>query len=335
MDRLHPVFSGRALCVSAAIEKRVRDVMFLQAHSVKDKTRIAYSKAVLQFTGWLSVQAISIYFLCDLDQLLARFISILFDDNPKRGQRQTSINIYSGLEFFIPEFKPGFRASRLCVKGWDRLVPAVPPVPLSKAILYAFCGLLTEQGLRKSAMALHLCFEGYMRAMELLCLSQSDMVYPGDPRLPASNVTGHSSGCVIRWAKTGLNQFVPLSDDVLLRQVRSLGDTNSDDLLFGRSYSQLSDDLKACSTYFGHQSHHYTLHSLRHGGATNDFLSGVPLDSIILKGRWAQMRTCKRYLQAGQGLLAAASVSSSSKRLIRRYCIRYDQSRREWNGITL
>jgi hypothetical protein len=49
-------------------------------------------------------------------------------------------------------------------------------------------------------------------------------------------------------------------------------------------------------------AYHFTPHSLRHGGATCDYmsdLSGKNLEAVIFRGRWAVMKSVKTYIQSG------------------------------------
>jgi site-specific recombinase XerD len=52
----------------------------------------------------------------------------------------------------------------------------------------------------------------------------------------------------------------------------------------------------------------YVPHSLRHGGATHDFMRGVPLEEILHLGRWASIKTARIYVQQGRALLLASDV---------------------------
>ena len=52
----------------------------------------------------------------------------------------------------------------------------------------------------------------------------------------------------------------------------------------------------------------YVPHSLRHGGATHDFMMGVPIDTIMHHGRWAATKTARHYIQAGRSLLLDTKV---------------------------
>ena len=54
----------------------------------------------------------------------------------------------------------------------------------------------------------------------------------------------------------------------------------------------------------------YVPHSLRHGGATCDYLyaGGESLEDILFRGRWASMKSTRQYIQQGPALMAAAST---------------------------
>ena len=49
-------------------------------------------------------------------------------------------------------------------------------------------------------------------------------------------------------------------------------------------------------------------HSLRHGGASGDFLiwGGNRLEEILFRGRWASVTSTRHYIQMGPALMASA-----------------------------
>ena len=53
----------------------------------------------------------------------------------------------------------------------------------------------------------------------------------------------------------------------------------------------------------------YVPHSLRHGGASCDFLvwGGERLEEILFRGRWASMASTRHYVQTGPALMAAGA----------------------------
>ena len=68
-------------------------------------------------------------------------------------------------------------------------------------------------------------------------------------------------------------------------------------------------------------SHLYLrFYSLRRGGATDAFRRGVPLDTILKRGRWSDLRTARIYLFHGLQKLKNQSLSPNSLRTIRGFC---------------
>jgi integrase len=52
----------------------------------------------------------------------------------------------------------------------------------------------------------------------------------------------------------------------------------------------------------------YVPHSLRHGGATCDFLRGDSIEQIMFRGRWKSMESARRYIQTGRAIMATVDV---------------------------
>jgi hypothetical protein len=50
-------------------------------------------------------------------------------------------------------------------------------------------------------------------------------------------------------------------------------------------------------------------HGLRHGGATDAFVRGMPLEDIMMLGRWAVSSSTRHYVQHGAALLLDRRVS--------------------------
>jgi hypothetical protein len=47
----------------------------------------------------------------------------------------------------------------------------------------------------------------------------------------------------------------------------------------------------------------YVPHSLRHGGATFDYLRGHTVEQIMFRGRWVAMESARRYIQTSRAFL--------------------------------
>lgn len=117
------------------------------------------------------------------------------------------------------------------------------------------------------------------------------------------------AGVAIWDAKTGINQFMTLSDRRLLRRLKRFSVSRAGmDTVFGLSYRHLDKLFRSGLRALGLATVGYTFHSLRHGGATHAFLSGVPFSDIKAAGRWQSDKSCKRYLQSGRALLLSIQI---------------------------
>ena len=65
------------------------------------------------------------------------------------------------------------------------------------------------------------------------------------------------------------------------------------------NYTQVSDVLTVLCTHFGLDRKFYTPHSLRIGAATDAYLQGLSLFTIMVKFNWKSKRTAMGYIRTG------------------------------------
>jgi hypothetical protein len=86
--------------------------------------------------------------------------------------------------------------------------------------------------------------------------------------------------------------------------------------IFDLSYRQLRQAFCAALDRIGAADVGYVLHSLRHGGATDDFLAGIALLDIYQRGRWADHRGARRYINGGAAILTALRLPPLTTRCV-------------------
>jgi integrase len=59
----------------------------------------------------------------------------------------------------------------------------------------------------------------------------------------------------------------------------------------------------------------YVPHSLRHGGATHDFLTTNSIEHVQFRGRWKSMESSRRYIQTARALLADQRIPQELNKL--------------------
>ena len=133
---------------------------------------------------------------------------------------------------------------------------------------------------------------------------------PNDPRMGRAH-TGMAV-CLPR-TKTGLNQSVALQDpvvaDVLAEWVHRLGlPSSSTECIFSFTPSHLRRLMQNACWSLGLGTTPYVPHSLRHGGATHDFLRTHSIEHVQFRGRWKSMESSRRYIQMARAMLTKHQV---------------------------
>lgn len=176
----------------------VNDVTNLHPHAVKESTMLAYSSAVRSFCYWLYHSGYRAQEIASLDRVLVIYGDFLFDDNPRRGQRQRLVNTLSGIEFFMSYLRRTLHSARLAVKGWDKLVPSCSPPPANCRLSQR---LLPEKKILKVGHRIPTRFT-WLFTRGVVVAAASALSVPW--RCPlVLHERSTRSGCVIDVAKTG------------------------------------------------------------------------------------------------------------------------------------
>lgn len=199
------------------------------------------------------------------------------------------------------------------MRAGTRWPPGSSPPPIPIALLAVVVLYLQGTGDRSAGLGIILSFHALLRIQELLRLTWADVLLPGDCRLPHSSRRAGAEGVLIRVSKTGLLQFVPITDAQLLRFLsHSKALFLPHDRVVPLSAPELRRLLEKALDFAGCAHLGYVFHSLRHGGATNMYLHGCEMITIQATGRWKQIKTSSRYVQAGRGLLLGTNFSNST-----------------------
>lgn len=288
--------------------------------SVSPATLNNYTSAVHLFLRWLATQpssARSAQSSLDFDLLLVHYLHYLWRNG--KG-KQAGKNTVCGVALYLPGLSRRLHYSSRALRGWDRLVPSVPHAPMSRTVLRVVAVSMARLGWFSTAVGTLLAFECYLRVSELTNLRRSDVSLPQDPRLgldtPSSLVALR-----IRKTKRGSNLWVtvrsPLVRLLLLELLSGLGE---EDRVFNFSSNTFRRRLHRSCSVLG--LHGYVPHSLRHGGATHDYLSGVPIEDVMVRGRWASVKSARHYVQQGRALLLANNIPAGVVAMSQR--VRYD-----------
>jgi integrase len=268
------------------------------------RTIISYKAAVRLFLSWCSDHGYEAHSFDQLDALLTEYFHDLFDRRGGSGKQLARNTLYA-IFAALPSSKPHLFVALRCVRRWSKLMPPKSFPPLTWELSVAIAVQMARVGHYRFAVATLLGFDCLLRSSELLSLTASDIADAGDVRMGSE----YRQMCVaIRQAKTGSNQSVTVESDEVKDLLRPLLRTSSrHSPLFPGGPALYRALFKAACSSLG-LSDRYVPHSLRHGGATRLYLRGVPVEDILLRGRWVSQKAARTYVQAGRALLMSMSV---------------------------
>lgn len=290
----------------------------LVAASLASETHRKYTMAVQRFDQWYTNLGLLINDMTDLDVVLCDYIHSMWAENDKRGQRQWAVYTKCGIEYYMPAAKGQLGISERALQGWDRLNPASCPPPVSWDVALAISVDLWINNQNDAAIIILLAHDCYLRVGEALRLRVSDFDDPGRNLNLASLDPEFGSACLrLGRTKTGRNQFVTIRDPLVLDLLRRhVVGRRPTDRLFDVSYSKLRTNFHSALHRIGADGVCYVLHSLRHGGATRDFLRNIPMLDIVHRGRWAKLKGARRYVNAGAASFTEQTMSALTRRCV-------------------
>ena len=265
-----------------------------------------YNNAVDDFVTWMDLQGEDPETTEDMDEVLTEYFHDLYVLRGGKCRSKAAATL-AGVGMRCPHMKRRLTSASLALKGWQRLIPSVPYPPLTWDLTVCVGVHLAARVHLNLGLATLLAFDCYLRVGELVGLRRCDVADTGDLRMGSAY-----QGMSLRLAntKTGSNQWVTVRNPDVIMMMRSLiggMPPESRFKLFPVSTSTYRKHFKASCADLG-LSPDYVPHSLRHGGATHDHITGVPLEEILRHGRWAAVKSARHYVQSGRALLLTTTV---------------------------
>lgn len=282
----------------------------LQDLALAPSTLKAYTKQLENFLTYTRLTSDQLHLLSArrLDRALAEFIQHSYDSSLPFTYAAHALH---AVVFYRPELKrQGLFVSRACLKGWERVKRSQSHPPLTWELTTVIACTMARSGYHGPAVAMLVGFDCYLRVSELTGLRLRDIVMPHDARMGRVH-TGMA--VILPKTKTGLNQSVNIQRrdvaKLLCSWVRFMpAHTGSLALVFDFSPQWFGRLIRRCCVQLGFGHIPYVPHSLRHGGATADFLSSGDVESVHFRGRWKSIESLRTYIQTGRALLAAQQV---------------------------
>ena len=266
----------------------------------------AYTKQLQSFLIHSRLSRKQLYNLSALrlDRALALYIQHCYDSSIPF---QYDAHALHAVIFHRLDLKPKLHQARACLKGWERVKKAQSHPPLTWELTCVIASTLARSGYHGPAIGMLL---GFDCVSELTHLRRQDIVMPHDARMGRAD-TGMA--VILKHTKTGKNQSVTIQRlevaQLLCSWVRGLPRTVGPcGLVFNFSPQWFGRLIRNACVELGLGHIPYVPHSLRHGGATADFLSKGSVEYVHFRGRWKSIESLRTYIQTARALLAAQNV---------------------------
>lgn len=136
------------------------------------------------------------------------------------------------------------------------------------------------------------------------------MLLHGDPWIPAGSSA--TADVLNSDAKTGVLQLVPQRNDKITALLTAMDRRRrSSDKVFPFDTTAPRLAFMLALSKIGRENLGFVPHSLRHGGATHDYMPGLSMEDIQAMWRQFSSTSCRRYVQAGRGLILATVLPTS------------------------
>lgn len=290
-------------------ERAVTDAVGFLAMGWSPTTTARYLEAIRAFIEWADFKyerwpGWDWPSAASLDVDLAEFVRVCYAEKPSRGHRQFAVYAQCAVMAYGGLTARSLPLTAKSLKAWNVAVPASSPPPVTWEMALAIARWMRMAGCLREACLIVAMFVGYFRVNEALALEPERIALPGDMRL---GVVDDVAGVSVD-GKTGRLQFVPIREPLAVQALQWLKANTAPMARVGCSYYRLHSLFQAALESLQLQSLGFTLHGLRHGGATHAFLSGTPLETITVQGRWASVKACRHYIQTGRSVLLRLSL---------------------------
>ena len=246
----------------------------------------------------------------DIDTNVAAFIEQLWQEGDPRYWAE---DILSGFAKYIPSMKGHLRLSWSLVTAWQRNEPPQRCTPVTLDILLAMVGHALSQGWQRMALVLLVGFHCVLRTAEMYNLQVGDFEF--DASLTSGILTLRESKSGTRY---NMIESVTITDATLIALFTALFDQSPKGApllpegarCFRQRFDACVRALRLPGTLL------YKPYSIRRGAATADFLSHGSLSKTCVRGRWANEKTCRIYVNEATSSLSAIRFSSATRKLV-------------------
>ena len=239
----------------------------------------------------------------DMDPLVSDYLEYLWAQGEGRA---TASNFMAALQDYMPKLKNKLPGAWRLMKTWTTHETPSRAPPLTETVLKAMVGWSVTKEYYSFALSLMVAFYGLLRTGELLSIQAWQI-----------HMSSHTQPAVINLGLTkagrrqGAAESITITEQSVLihlwawkRRVAPHTFLTLKPHAWRALFSECLQKLKL-------EKWDFRPYSLRRGGATHLFVKCGSLDTVLLAGRWAALKTARIYLNSGLAMLSDIQIPKS------------------------
>lgn len=267
---------------------------------LKPRTLQCYENALRNFFQWLEDKSEDLPSrFTQLDRQVSQYLEHLWMDDVNVTYAG---HLLSSLRRFHPQSRYRLPLSRL-FSNWKAIITPKQAVPMPATVVMGIAGAALSINDVPFAALILVGFAAFLRTGEMTNLAAADV--------RVDVLTGR---IILALPSTKTSRRMVDSVEVLDVQLAHLLQSVLQDWpsssLAGLTPNQFRAKLATYLAFFSLQDVGFSAYSLRRGGASHAFASGVHFDALLLKGRWQSIRTARLYLDSGRSSLVRMQFSA-------------------------
>eukprot|EP00438_Fugacium_kawagutii_P028087 Skav223936 [mRNA] locus=scaffold2593:648325:649230:+ [translate_table: standard] len=245
----------------------------------------------------------------ELDECMGEFINELYQEGESVSHAGW---LLSGFKRFLPSLRRELMTAQQYYNNWLRDHVPIRAIPMPWDVLKTMAAVAYEQRQVDLATTLLLGFVFFLRTMEMVQLSTDDLHF--DHRT-------HSVVITLANTKTSrkAHQTLVIQNKQLCRLFARL----IAELPKGKIWTFQPRGFRLCFAallhHIGADPCHFTVYSIRRGGATHSYVESRSLDYVTVQGRWKDIRTARIYLDDARAALLRMDFPGPLKTQMRQY----------------
>ena len=291
---------------------------------LKPRTLQCYENALRNFFQWLEDESEDLPSrFTQLDRQVSQYLEHLWMDDVNVTYAG---HLLSSLRRFHPQSRYRLPLSRQLFSNWKAIITPKQAVPMPATVVMGIAGAALSINDVPFAALVLVGFAAFLRTGEMTNLAAADV--------SVDVLTGRII-LALPSTKTSRRMVdsVEVLDVKLAHLLQSVLQDRPSSPLAGLSPNQFRAKLATYLAFFSLQDVGFSAYSLRRGGASHAFASGVHFDALLLKGRWQSIRTARLYLDSGRASLVRMQFSAEIAAQLEQFAARTstfcDQLRRK------